>query len=155
MQALDSFISPIPSFEGDIPIPAIPVSAQPPGDEADSDPSTGASAGIPRTQARKRKATANPSPTKKTKKAPGKPPGESRSMNLYPQYPHRLFHWLPVKESRSFDRAGDTILSIFHCRTFSNREPLCRVPQDIDPVTSIKSVPDGGESPKVDKPSSL
>jgi hypothetical protein len=65
MQALDSFISPIPDFEGDIPIPAILVSAQPPGGEADSDPSTGASVSTPRTRAGKRKATANPSPQKK------------------------------------------------------------------------------------------
>jgi hypothetical protein len=75
MQALDSFISPIPSFEGDIPILAIPVSAQPPGGKADSDPSTGASVGVPRTRASKRKATANPTPQKKTKKYVGKPLG--------------------------------------------------------------------------------
>jgi hypothetical protein len=31
MQDLDNFISPIPSFEGDISIPAIPVLAHPPG----------------------------------------------------------------------------------------------------------------------------
>jgi hypothetical protein len=75
MQALDSFISPIPDVEGDIPIPAIPVSAQPLGSEADSDHSTGASAGAPRTRAGNRKATANPTPQKKAKKVAGKPLG--------------------------------------------------------------------------------
>jgi hypothetical protein len=44
MHALDNFISPIPSFDGDVPILAITVSARPPGDESVSDPSTGASA---------------------------------------------------------------------------------------------------------------
>jgi hypothetical protein len=50
MQALDNFISPIPGFEGDIPILTITVLAQPPGGEVDSDPSTGASAGTLRTR---------------------------------------------------------------------------------------------------------
>jgi hypothetical protein len=75
MQALDSFISPIPGFEGDIPTLAIPVLAQPPGGEADSDPSTGASTGMPRTREGKRKVTANLTPSKKTKKAAGRPLG--------------------------------------------------------------------------------
>jgi hypothetical protein len=35
-----------------------------------------------------------------------------------------------------------------------NREPLCRIPQDINLVSSTKSVPIGSESSKVDKPSS-
>jgi hypothetical protein len=72
MHALDNFISPIPGFEGDILIPAIPVSTQPPGGEADSDPSTGASADAPRTWAGKRKGTASPTPQKKAKKDVGK-----------------------------------------------------------------------------------
>jgi hypothetical protein len=45
MQALDSFISPIPSFDGDIPILTVSVLAWSPGDEPTSDPSTGANAG--------------------------------------------------------------------------------------------------------------
>jgi hypothetical protein len=49
MQVLDSFISPIPSFDGDILILAVPVLARPPGDEPTSDPSTGASAGTVKT----------------------------------------------------------------------------------------------------------
>jgi hypothetical protein len=69
MQALDNFISPIPDFEGDIPIPAIPVSAHPPGGESIEDPSAESSAGALKTRARKRKATANLTPQKKAKKA--------------------------------------------------------------------------------------
>jgi hypothetical protein len=53
MHALDSFISPIPSFEGDIPILAILVSAQPPSGKADSAPSTRASPDVVRTRASK------------------------------------------------------------------------------------------------------
>jgi hypothetical protein len=60
MQALDSFISPIPRFDGDIPIPAIPVLAQPPSDESTSDPSIGASASALKTGVGKCKAIANP-----------------------------------------------------------------------------------------------
>jgi hypothetical protein len=62
MQGLDSFLSLIPGFEGDIPIPAIPISARPPGGESISDPSTGASASISKTWASKRKANANSTP---------------------------------------------------------------------------------------------
>jgi hypothetical protein len=68
---LYSFISPIPGFNGDIPILAIPVSTKSPGDESVSNPSTGASAGVSKTQAGKRKATTNPT-QKKAKKATGK-----------------------------------------------------------------------------------
>jgi hypothetical protein len=63
MQALDSFISPVPDFDGDIPILAVPVSARPPSDEPVSDPSIG--------------------------KSPRKPQGDlqmgSKSMNLHPR----------------------------------------------------------------------
>jgi hypothetical protein len=62
MQALDNFISPIPGFDGDILILAIPVSARPPGDESTSDPSAGASASALKTQVGKRKAIANSHP---------------------------------------------------------------------------------------------
>jgi hypothetical protein len=69
MQYLDSFISPIPGFDGDIPILAIPVSARPPGGDAIDDPSSQSIASVSKTQASKRKATANPTPQKKAKKA--------------------------------------------------------------------------------------
>jgi hypothetical protein len=72
---LDSFISPIPSFNGDISIPAIPDSARPPGDKSTSDHSAGAGANALKTQASKRKATANPAPQKKARKTMGKSAG--------------------------------------------------------------------------------
>jgi hypothetical protein len=62
MQALDNFLSPIPSFDGDIPIPAVPVLVQPPSDESVDDPSVGASASASKTRGSKRKASANPTP---------------------------------------------------------------------------------------------
>jgi hypothetical protein len=87
MQALDSFISPIPGFEGDIPIPTIPVSAQPIGGKANSNPSAGASAGTSRTRPGKQKATANPTPQKKAKKAAGKSLGEIKINEHAPKSP--------------------------------------------------------------------
>jgi hypothetical protein len=72
MQALDNFISPVPGFDDDISIPAVPVSARPPGDEPASDPSSGASASASKTQAGKQKATANPTPHKKAKEIMGR-----------------------------------------------------------------------------------
>jgi hypothetical protein len=75
MQALDSFISPIPGFEGDIPIPAMPISARSPSGESANDPSARASAGASKTHAGKRNAFANPIPHKKAKKAMGKSTG--------------------------------------------------------------------------------
>jgi hypothetical protein len=72
MQDLDSFISPIPGFEGDILILTIPISAHSPGSEAIEDSSTGSSAGASKARAKKWKATANPTPQKKANKATGK-----------------------------------------------------------------------------------
>jgi hypothetical protein len=60
MQALDSCISPILGFNGDIPILAIPVLAWPSGDKSTSDPSARTGASALKTQAGMRKATANP-----------------------------------------------------------------------------------------------
>jgi hypothetical protein len=51
---------------------------------------------------------------RKPRKLHGNLWGESRSMNLYPQHPHRLLRRLPEKESQSFDRAGEPISSIFY-----------------------------------------
>jgi hypothetical protein len=72
MQALDNFISTVPGFDGDILILAVPILAQPPGDELASDPSTRASASATKTRVGKLKATANPTPQKKAKKAMGR-----------------------------------------------------------------------------------
>jgi hypothetical protein len=78
MQDLDSFISPIPEFEGDIPILAILILAHDPGAESSEDPSTGSNANASRTRAYKRNAPINPSPPKKAKKTTGKPLGGIR-----------------------------------------------------------------------------
>jgi hypothetical protein len=72
---LDRFISLIPGFDGDIPILAIPISAQPPGNESMSDPSAEASASTLKARAGKQKATANPTPQKKAMKATGESAG--------------------------------------------------------------------------------
>jgi hypothetical protein len=68
MQALDNFISPIPDFDDDIPISAIPISSRPPSDESMSDPSVRASASTFKTRAGKQKAIINPIPQKKARK---------------------------------------------------------------------------------------
>jgi hypothetical protein len=72
MQALDSFISPIPGFEGDIPIPTITVSARPPSSESASNPTTEANAGGSKTRVGKRKAPVILTPSKKARKTTGK-----------------------------------------------------------------------------------
>jgi hypothetical protein len=75
LQDLDNFISPIPGFEGDIPIPAILISAHDPGAESSEDPSIGSSASASRTRACKQNVPIDPSPPKKAKKTAGKPSG--------------------------------------------------------------------------------
>jgi hypothetical protein len=87
MKALDSFISPIPDLDGDIPILVIPVLTRPPSDEPVSGPSTGASASASKTQAIKRKATANPTPQKKAKKATGRSSSSIKINELTPKAP--------------------------------------------------------------------
>jgi hypothetical protein len=75
MQDLDSFISPNPGIEGDIPIPATSISARDPGIESYQGPATKSGARASRSRASKRKAPIAPSYPKKDKKAPGKPSG--------------------------------------------------------------------------------
>jgi hypothetical protein len=87
LQALNSFIAPIPGFEGDIPIPAILVLARPPGDESTNNPFAGASANSYKTQAGKRKAAPNPTPQKKAKKTAGKSPGGIKINEPAPKAP--------------------------------------------------------------------
>jgi hypothetical protein len=81
MQALDKFISLIPSFDGDIPILVILILTGPPGDESRSDPSVGANASTLKTQVGKRKATVNLTPQKKAKKPRGDLQAGTKSMN--------------------------------------------------------------------------
>jgi hypothetical protein len=70
MQALDKFISPVLGFNGDIPIPAIPVLARPPSNEPMSDNFVVASvsASFLKAQVGKQKVTANPTPQNKARK---------------------------------------------------------------------------------------
>jgi hypothetical protein len=75
MQDLDSFILTIPGFDGEIPIPAIPILACDPRAESFEDPSARSSASASRTRACKRKAPLDPNPPKKAKKIVGKPLG--------------------------------------------------------------------------------
>jgi hypothetical protein len=58
MQALDS-------FDGDIPIPVVPVLAQPPSNDDASDSSTRSSASASKTRASKRKVVAKPDSSEK------------------------------------------------------------------------------------------
>jgi hypothetical protein len=92
MYALDNFISPVPGFHDDIPIPSILVSARPPGDESTSDPFTEAYVSTLKTQAGKRKATANPIPSKKPRKPWGNLRARSKSMNPLPMLLLLLLH---------------------------------------------------------------
>jgi hypothetical protein len=87
MQTMDSFISPIPGFNNDIPIQAIPVLAWTPGDESISDPSVRASAITLKTRAGKRKATANPTPQNKARKTMGKSAGGIKIKEPSPNAP--------------------------------------------------------------------
>jgi hypothetical protein len=73
MQDLDSFISHVPRFDDDIPIPAIPISARDPNTESSEKPPAESSANTPRTRACKRKAHVDLNPPKKVKKAAEKP----------------------------------------------------------------------------------
>jgi hypothetical protein len=68
MQALDSFISPIPVFEGDIPILAIAVSARSSNGESTSDLSAEASTGVSSTRVGKHKAAVNLTPRRKPRR---------------------------------------------------------------------------------------
>jgi hypothetical protein len=71
MQDLDNFISPIPAFEGDIQISAVPILAHDPGVESSEDPSAGSSASALRTQACKQTAPINLNTPKKAKRLSG------------------------------------------------------------------------------------
>jgi hypothetical protein len=84
---LDNFISPVPGFDGDIPIMAIPVLAQPLGDVPVSDPFARASAIASKTWAGKRKETANLTPQKKAKKTMGRSSSEIKIDELAPKAP--------------------------------------------------------------------
>jgi hypothetical protein len=87
MNDLDNFISPIPRFEGDIPILAISISAHHPVAKSSQDPSTRFGADTSWTRASKRKAPIDPSFQKKAKKAPRKPLGGIKISDPKPKAP--------------------------------------------------------------------
>jgi hypothetical protein len=150
MQDLDSYIFPIPGFEGDIPIPAILVLARSPSGELASDPSAGAS----KTQAGKRKATATPTPQKKAKKATGKSLSGIKINEPAPKASPALN---PLMDSRQKNpnppiKKVYLLWLLFILDQFVIHEPLCRVPQDINLDSSTKNVSVGGKSPKANKP---
>jgi hypothetical protein len=84
---MDSFTVPIPRFEGDILIPAIPVSTHDPGVESFQCPSTGSGASASQTRTSKRKAPIDPSYQEKAKKAIGKPLGGIKFSDPKPKAP--------------------------------------------------------------------
>jgi hypothetical protein len=116
--------------------------------------SAGASAGVSRTQVGKRKATVNPTPRKKAKKATGKSASEIKineaatkaSPALTPPSGPRKN--IPIHQSNRYTHSR---LPHF-LDQFVTCEPLRRVPRDINPDSSTKSVPMNGQSPKADKP---
>jgi hypothetical protein len=129
MQVLDSFISPVLGFDGDIPIPAILVLDRPPGDESMSDPSVGASASTLKTRVGKRKAIANLSPPKKGRKTMGKSTGEIKINEPAPNAPASTppsGPWWKISIKRSKRYAHQEYISSL--TIFLIREPLCRVP---------------------------
>jgi hypothetical protein len=68
LQALDNFIAPIPGFEGEMPILAVPILARTPSAESVITTSKGPSAGSLKTQAVKRKVASTLPPPKKIRK---------------------------------------------------------------------------------------
>jgi hypothetical protein len=86
MQDLDSFISPIPGFEGDILIPTIPISAHSPGSEAIEDSSTESSAAHRRLELKSGKQLPTRLPRRKPTKLPGSLHAGFRLMNLFPKH---------------------------------------------------------------------
>jgi hypothetical protein len=104
---MDIFISPILIFEGNIPIPAILISARPPGDESVTDPFTRASASASKTQVGKWNAAANLAPQKKAKKTAGKSPGGIKINELAPKVhtptpPSGPQARIPIHESKRY-----------------------------------------------------
>jgi hypothetical protein len=113
MQVLDSFIPPVPGFDGDIPIPAILVLARPPGNESTSDPSAGDGVSALKTRAGKRKASANLTPQKKPRKPWENLLAGSKLMNPCPSLLLRLLHQVLSGISRLNAEKGTLVMSIF------------------------------------------
>jgi hypothetical protein len=154
MPALDIFISPIPGFEGDIPFPTILVSTWSPSGGSVSDLSAEANAGVLRTRDGKCKAAVNSTFEKKAKKATGKFAGGIRRNESAPKTAPAPSPPLGPRKKiliHGSNRYTYSWLPYFLDQSMTG-EPPCRVPKDINPDSSTKSVPMSGESLKADKP---
>jgi hypothetical protein len=104
MQALSTFISPIPEFEGDIPIPVIPVSVWSLSDESASDPIAGASVGAS-TRVGKHETPVILTPPKKARKTTGKSTSRIKINEPAPKASSALTHpscsWKKIMIHRS------------------------------------------------------
>jgi hypothetical protein len=151
MQNLDSFISPISGFEGDILVPAISILARDPGAESSEDPSARSSASALRTRAYKRKEPRALSHPKKAKKAPEKLLGGIKIFDPKPKDaaltpPSGTWKGIPILRSK---RNAYLQYSFYHLMLI-HKLP-CRVPQDIPSASPAKDIAPESESKKVDK----
>jgi hypothetical protein len=143
MQDLDNFILPIPGFESNIPIPAIPISAH--------DPSVGFSASASRTRDYKRKVPIDLSPPKKAKKTTGKPSGGIKITGTKQKAPAStpplgIRKGIPILRSKRYTYLDYSLLPLLiHKLQY-------RVPQDICSPSPAKNIALDSKSPKVDKP---
>jgi hypothetical protein len=113
MHALDNFISPIPDFDGDIPILAIPVSRRPPSDEFVSDP---LSVLVPVTQRLGLGSGKRPLIQllrKRLRKSWGDLLVDSKSMNPLPKLLIRLHRRVLDRGSQFIAQKGMLIMNIF------------------------------------------
>jgi hypothetical protein len=128
---------------------------QPPSDEPKSDPFTGASASTSKARSSKWKVAANPTPQKKARKAMGSSSSGIRIDKPAPKAPASTPQSGPPPKILMHHSKWYTHNEYFFLLDyFLIHEPLCRVPQNINPDSSAKSALVGSESPKLDKPSS-
>jgi hypothetical protein len=152
MHDLDSFLSPIHRFEGDVSIPAILILARDPSTESSEEALAGSSASTPRTRAYKRKVHVDPNSAKKAKKMTGNPLGGIKITGPKQKAPILLLHWELGKGSRSSDPKGIIIINSFFYHLLLIHRLPCRVTQDIPLASPAKDSQLKSESPKVDKP---
>jgi hypothetical protein len=120
---------PIPRIDGDILIPAIPISACDPSTESSKNPSTRSSASASRIQASTRKAPIDPNPPKKAKKIFGKPSGRFKIIGPKQK--------APASTPQSGTSKGSQIL---RCKGYAYRKYFL-LPFVVNLQTSIQSAP--------------
>jgi hypothetical protein len=154
MQALDNFIAPIPSFDGDIPILIIPILTQPPDDESISDPSARASASASKTRASKRKATANLTPQKKAKKVVGRSSSDIKINEPAPKAPALTppsgpRQRIPIHRSKRYTHPDYfSFLLLSNLRTHVQSAPGHQPKPFYKECSSEQRAPKGGQTPK-------